>query len=1432
MASLPAVPPARPRPRFSYRHALEDIVAPLSSRFIRLRVRDIDAEIDRALAELGQYLDADRSYVFRFTEDGTLMNNTHEWCAEGVSPQIANLQGLPSAGFPWWFHRLSQFEPIRINRLADLPPEASAERAILAGQDIQSLLVVPIVHGAALTGFLGLDIVNRARDWLDDEVSLLKFVGEIFASALERQRRRRIQTVIYEIGAAALEIDNLETLFDVIRRHMRTVLDTRNFYVALVGHDRNTITFPYYVDENSPGEAPYDPYRIRSIENGLTEYVLNTGKPALLRSDELAALQTSGTVRINGAQPLVWLGAPLRSRDKTIGVIAVQNYQSADAFSSEALALLEFISSQIAVIIERKNLENNLQIVRRLGRELALLLDTEMIIRQVLRIAMQDLPFESIGIGVVNESANLLHYAYQSFHKPNEILRADLPLAGQEPLGIMVSVTRMGTLLNIPDVRQEPRYLNGKYADVEMRSELCAPMTAANRVLGVLNLESRQVNRFTAEDEILLTTLADQTAIALENARLFIESQRQLRELTILQQVSAAGTNIAAEDALIQRVTQIIGEAIYSDNFGVGLLDEEHGGVRVHPSYRGVDQPPDMPIIPLGTGIMGSVAQTGEPALVPDVARDPRFLRIDPDTRSELCVPLKIGDRVIGVLNAESSQPNYFTSADQRLLTTLAGQIASAIENVRLFNAARQRSRELEMVARVSLAVREAASRADIIATLFTQLTELFHIDSGAYTPHDPEQRAFIIEFAAGGWKQLLGVIIPAENSVSADVLASGKMYLLNNLADEPRLQPRFTAGLQTMACIPILAGQQPGGLIWIGRGEPFSAEEARLLGAVGDIAATALQRNALFEDAKRRLAESRMLASISRKLNQTFVLDDILQMIVDSAQELLPYAGRVIFHNYDAQQECLIPVAVSRGGQRGSASLGMRRGQGIAGLALETGAVVRTGDAPHDPRFIFDPNNPIRSLLAVPITMDDRRIGTISIQSERLHAFTPADEILLEELASRAAVAVENARLYQAEYDQRQFAEALARAAAALNRTLHTEEVLDEILQQIRTVIPCRAANIMFIEQDGQARLARHLGYEGLEDVLEQLENLRFPMTWPHFRAMLATRQPIHVPDTRADELYTPTPGADWARSFISVPLQIGSEVIGFLNVSSDEPHYFQPGGPTRLEALAAQAASAINNARLLSSVEDALRQEQAARDKLVQGGKLAALGKMVASVAHELFNPIQTIKNTIFLLRQAIPPYSPDLEFVDIAISELNRVSELVGRLRDTYRPSGNLTLQKVDIVRQLHDVVHLIGPHRERNRVACSLESGVPHCFTPGFPDQLRQVFLNISLNAIEAMEPRGGTLSIRLVEAGQVVKIEFQDTGQGISEEDLPHIFDPFYSSKPTGTGLGLSISYDIVQRHNGEITVISVPGEGTTFTISLPRLPDDLTVEPA
>ena len=257
-------------------------------------------------------------------------------------------------------------------------------------------------------------------------------------------------------------------------------------------------------------------------------------------------------------------------------------------------------------------------------------------------------------------------------------------------------------------------------------------------------------------------------------------------------------------------------------------------------------------------------------------------------------------------------------------------------------------------------------------------------------------------------------------------------------------------------------------------------------------------------------------------------------------------------------------------------------------------------------------------------------------------------------------------------------------------------------------------------------------------------------------------------------------------------------------------------------LIAVSDQLAVALQKANLYNNLQDSLTHEKAMRAQLIQNERLAVAGQLLASVSHEMNNPLQAIQNALFLLKQEEDFSAQGKQDLEIILSEAERMGTLLDRLRSTYRPIHSDDLEEIQINDIVEDTYALTSTHMRHNDIIFEFhpDPGLP--VIRGVTDQIRQVVLNLFINAIESMQT-GGHLTVftQKTPDGDQVLFSIADTGIGINPEILPRIFEPFFTSKKTGTGLGLSISSDIVHQHGGEIQVENNERGGATFTISFP-----------
>lgn len=318
----------------------------------------------------------------------------------------------------------------------------------------------------------------------------------------------------------------------------------------------------------------------------------------------------------------------------------------------------------------------------------SLTLDLDQLLANVAEIIRKVLPYDLFAILLFHEKRQDLRIRYGVGHR--EEVMSNLSIALGEGVTGTAAARREPVLVG--DVRNDPRYLNSVDAT---RTELSVPMTARGKLVGVIDLQSTRVNAYSEYDRALLRLIAGRVGIAIDNARLYRRAERQYRTLKTLAHISREFSSILDLNELLGKIATTMRELIAYDAFSILLVDHDAKALRHLFSIRH-DQRVIIDNVPLGKGITGAAAESREVVRVHDTAKDPRYIASHPDVRSEVAVPLISQDRVVGVMDLESNRMGHFTDDHVRTLGLLGPQVASSVENARLYQELATRERRME----------------------------------------------------------------------------------------------------------------------------------------------------------------------------------------------------------------------------------------------------------------------------------------------------------------------------------------------------------------------------------------------------------------------------------------------------------------------------------------------------------------------------------------------------------------------------------------------------------------------------------------------------------------------------------------------------------------------------------------------------------------
>ncbi len=408
----------------------------------------------------------------------------------------------------------------------------------------------------------------------------------------------------------------------------------------------------------------------------------------------------------------------------------------------------------------------------------------------------------------------------------------------------------------------------------------------------------------------------------------------------------------------------------------------------------------------------------------------------------------------------------------------------------------------------------------------------------------------------------------------------------------------------------------------------------------------------------------------------------------------------------------------------------------------------------------------------------------------------------------------------------QEQTLAAISDAGREIAASLDVARTLRLVMQKASETLPMDAGALFLFDekmQRYQVAVSHNLSPERAEKI-----GFGFDEGVPGW--VVKHQQPLIIDDAAQDERVHPAVVAAGVMSVLAIPLVTRERVVGILNLFCQTgTHAFDDEALRLAQVYADQAAVFIENARLVEKLRQAaaelearverrtaqLRQTQA---QVIWVEKMAAVGRLAGSVAHEVNNPLQAIALHLQLAAEE-GVTDTAVSQLHIVQQELDRIAQIVQRLLNFQRPKSGVRTRQ-DVAELVDDVLALAGKQLQQANVIVTWEKPLDLPPVTAVGDQLKQVFLNLILNAVEAM-PDGGRLCIEARQLGETITLTFTDTGTGIPEEVMPQLFEPFFSTKHSGSGLGLAVSHEIITGHGGSLAAGSQPEQGATFTVRLP-----------
>ena len=1127
--------------------------------------------------------------------------------------------------------------------------------------------------------------------------------------------------------------------------------------------------------------------------------------------------------------------APLRgTTGQLLGVISVDDPINGQRPSRSTLETLAVFANQGSLAVENATLYadiqrrvDNLAQINKLGRALTQALEPDQVVNTVVRAVTDLLQCELSAVFLADPFDGSLGPVASLGAKLVDM--SGLRFASGE--GLVGHVASAGVPLAIPDTDQEPRFVPGPSP---IGSMLLAPMMTGKRVVGVLTAGSAGKHRFSAADQVLLATLADQATVALESAHLFEGTQQAALRLSLLNEIGRR----AAAQLELQEMLDTAVDALHRNlgYFRVAVLLKDPAG----DLYVAAANKDFWEVIPagyrqkVGDGLIGAAAASGSTIVCNDTVHDTRYFRLGQwDSPASLSVPIRVGDRVLGVLEVEADKPRAFADDDAAAMEIAADQLAVAIQNAALFQERERRIAELAVLNEMSRAISSALDLNSLLETVEQQVRRLFDTASFFIATHEEGSDEWTLAFAQEHGQRVPSARYDAKAGMTGYILRTRQPLLLHSELELKAFHEGQGIAFvgeraKSWMGVPLLVGNQVVGVMGIQNYEQehlYDPQDLALFSTIAAQTAVAIANARLYQqivhlrdelekmveartqDLESALAEltkqrdrAQTLYRITSELGTSLDLERVLERALLLFADALKVEHGTITLVDQESGDLYLKATLDRRRQlpREGERTRLKKGVGLAGWVLQNRQPALVPDITQDDRWLaHDKPFEFRSVVCVPLSLGGGDLlGVLTLGHPDVGYFGQEHLELVTAAAGQVAIAVNNSDLYAYISEQ----------SDQLGMMLQTQRAESAKSQAILESI---ADGVIVLDDNGRVLLVNPAAEEmlGISGMAIQGE---------HFRHMLGIGETVahrELADRLYAELKKKMEGGETESRPSVVRLESGK-------------HVFAVGMSPLITGIGQVPG-------LVAAMRDISREAEVERLK----------NEFISTVSHELRTPMTSIKGFTDLLFLGMAGGLTDTQrnFLQIIKSNVDRLTALVNDILDISRiETGRLrlTIEPLDLGRIVSQVVTTFQAQYDNRGLTLVWREPEELPQVRGDEARITQILTNLIANAWQ-YTPSGGQVTVGLGPAKGMersLQLDVTDTGIGIAREDLARIFDRFYRvdspavQEVGGSGLGLSIVKMFVEMLGGKIWVESELGRGSTFSFTMPEVTAEMPEE--
>ncbi len=1229
----------------------------------------------------------------------------------------------------------------------------------IAYYELPSVAFLMLIGGTILAA-LTFRLSERARWALErriGELATLNSVGQSMASSLAMN-------------------DLMQSIYDQVAR----LIDTPFFHISLYAADAQSLTFPFAVRHGE--RVTLEPHQ--SL-NGVIEYIIRTGKPLLLSGSV-----REGLIRL-GIQPdatddcACYLGVPLAVDDEVMGVLAVQHYTRPDAYSPSDVAVLSAVAAQAAVALHNASLYNR---VWEMADELTLLnnvssvvtatLDLDIVLDTTCAVVIQIGHADKTAIFLTSEDGQMLRLVH-SIGLSDDFVAQFQNIRRDDDSG-PTQILRQNAAIVLPDVWTDPRGLGWRsLAELEGYVGLLAvPLVASDQVIGFLAAFYEQPHLFGKSELDLMNTLANQVAVTVANARLFQDAQARAQEMSRLVEASRAFTASLDLKSVADKVLDELVGVLVPDMIALVLLDQQNN-LLVPLALRGLE---DMEAMP-PTGSVAEAITTCKAVTLPADAADLDVLR-GLGLSSLYVIPLVSQEKVIGVVLVGHETLRLFTFRERQLAEALVNQAATAVRNAQLYRqtdaALADRVKELSAIEAISRQISGSLDLDAIINDVLDTALKVTQADeAGCGLVADPEFLTLSVRYPPSANMPPLRGVVKRDAGIMGRVLRTGINARVGNVETDPDFYPGEVPGIRSELCVPIVHKHERVGVLNLESSRPdaFTELHERFMVNLADHAAIAIENARLFEQHQIQIDTLIKFRDLSLALLSASSLRAVMDRIVEYGL-LIAHAKDAHLYLYDPATDTLTFGASQwLDGRRNVEASKPERGGSTWQVARSGKMQLIQDTSKLEPPKSFDHGPGFGAVARIPLRRGEQVLGVLIIAFREPHYFTEIESRTLDLLANQAAIAIENARLF------------------------------DEVRtgrDRMQVILDSTRDGVLLLGANGELILANPAAEQLLDQPLQNLTGKNV------LRVIAERHQHSNNPQTLESML-----GA--------IRLTLGD-----IRKSPDQAtrHTFQAfsNGTSDIEL---NVLPVRDNAGSIGGRLVVLR--DVSEEKSVERFRWEATNMIV----HDLRAPLGAVISSLRLVQEMVE--TGDFADLDQVVSIALNSSEHQLQMIESILEIAKLETGRMPLNIQVWPLRPLVTKAISAiDLLATAANIRVVDCVASNLPplrideEQIRRVLINLLDNALRHT-PANGEVRVEasLVNGKGLAQIGVIDTGKGIPVEARERIFEKFYQMTQSavrghrGVGLGLTFCKLSVEAHGGRIWVEDGPEGGAAFWFTLP-----------